>query len=65
MAPTTGSLEERTQKRNNGLYQHFRLKESYPSNSHPNARQFSSSLYVPGAFEASSPELELGASESE
>ena len=40
----------RTQKRNSGFCQHFFPGESCPSSPHPDAQQFSSSLYVPGTF---------------
>ena len=36
-----------------------------PPSSHPDARQFSSSLYVSGAFQSAAPVLEHRGSESE
>lgn len=53
----------RTQQRNNRLYQHFCLGESYSSSPCPEANQFSSSLYVLSAFPAAAPSLELRANE--
>ena len=44
-----------SQKRNNSLFQHFHLWESCPSSLHPEA---SSSMYVPGTFQAAAPVLE-------
>ena len=58
------ALWRKAQKRMNGLYQHFCLWDSCSSNSCPDARQFSSSLYVSGAFPAAAPMLELRVNES-
>ena len=44
---------------NNGLSQCFCLGESCPSSPHLKARPFSSSLYVPGAFQSAALALEL------
>lgn len=41
----------RTQQRHNGARWHFSPRESGPSSPRPEARQFSSSPSVPGAFE--------------
>lgn len=40
----------RAQRRNNNLCQHFCLGEIHLSSSYPDAKEFSSSLYIPGAF---------------
>ena len=50
MAPVCWLSRGRAHQRNNGLCQHFCLGEI--SSSHPDARQFSSSLYVSGAAQA-------------
>ena len=53
----------RSQKRKNGLFQYFCLAESCPlSSCHLEVRQFSSFLYVSGAFQAAISVLELGGS---
>ena len=54
----------RAQKRNSVLRQHFCLGASCPFSSHPDARKFSSSLYIPGALGAVGLKLELRGSES-
>lgn len=41
---------DRVQQRNNGLCQHYCLGENWLSSPGPEAKQFSSFLYVPGAF---------------
>ena len=55
---------EKANQKNSVLYQYFCLGESCPSSSHSDARQFSSSLYVPGAFSAAVQGLQLRASAS-
>ena len=55
---------KRAHQRNNDLCKHFSLEESCPFSPHLDTRQFSSSLYVSGAFPAAAPALELRASES-
>ena len=62
MVPTYWLSVERAQQMNNGLCQHFCLGEDYSSTSHPDAKQFSSSLYVPDTLRAATPMLELRAS---
>lgn len=54
---------ERAQQRNSGTCQYFSPKQSCPSSPRPKARQFSFSLYVSGAFQATAPALELRVSE--
>ena len=54
----------RSQQRNNSFCQHFFLGKCCSSSPCPAARQFSSSLYVPGTFGASAPFLELRGSET-
>lgn len=51
--------EGRMQQRNNGAYQHLSPWERCSSSPHPETRQFSFSLYVPAAFQAVAPSLEL------
>ena len=53
----------RAQQMDNDTYRHFSPGESCTFSSYPEARQFSSSLCVPGAFWAASPALELRVSE--
>ena len=59
MAPALWLCVGRAQKRNNGLCQHFCLGENCSFSSGTNARQLTSSLYVPDA-----PVLELRTNES-
>ena len=63
--PTCQLCGEWAQERNNDLCQYFCLGESCPSSSCPEARDFSSSSYVPGTFQAAASVLELRTSESE
>ena len=51
--------EGRAQQKNNGFFQHFCLGESCLSSPHPEARQLSSSPYIPGNFSAAAPVLEI------
>ena len=65
MAPACWLCVGRSQCRNDGLYQHFSLRESCPFNRCPIARQFSFSSYVPAAFQGPAPVQELRACESQ
>ena len=51
------------QQKYSKFYQHFCLRESCPYRPCPEARQFSSSPHVPGAFRAAAPLLELRVNE--
>lgn len=55
MAHTCWVCRGKAQKRNIGLCQPFFLAESSFPKSHPDAEQFSSSLNVPGSFQATAP----------
>ena len=59
IAPACQLCQGKAQKKNNDFCQHFCLGESCPSSSGPNARQFSFSQFVPGAFSAAAPALSL------
>ena len=58
------ALWRRAQQSNNGLCQHFCLRECCPSSSCPVASYFSLSLYVSSAFQAADPALEPRGSDS-
>ena len=58
------SLRGGSQKKNNGLCQHFCLRESSPQLL-PSCQTISSFLYVPGSFQAAAPALALRRGKSE